>query len=84
MYHTFGISVHILPAETERQWGGSCADAGMLNTRLFKKIMANSPGGVIDGCSIQGSLPIFMSAGLQDDIFPINVAGNPVRFLLLS
>jgi hypothetical protein len=56
----------------------------MLNTRLFKKIMANSPGGVIDGCSMQGSLPIFMSAGLQDDIFPINVAGNPVRFLLLS
>lgn len=46
--------------------------------------MANSPGGVIDGCSIQGSLPIFMSAGLQDDIFPINVAGNPVRSLLLS
>ena len=52
----------------------------MTNGNLFAKVMANSPGGVIAE-RVQGMPPIFMSAGLQDDIFPINQAGNPVTFL---
>ncbi len=51
----------------------------MTNGNLFAKVMANSPGGVIAE-RVQGMPPIFMSAGLQDDIFPINQAGNPVTF----
>lgn len=57
-----------------------CVGAGMTNGNIFTKVMANSPGGVIAE-RVQGKPPIFMSAGLQDDIFPINQAGNPVRSL---
>ncbi|BDA49352.1 probable feruloyl esterase C [Coccomyxa sp. Obi] len=56
---------------------------GMTNGKLFAKVMANSPGGVIAE-RVQGMPPIFMSAGLQDDIFPINQAGNPTACYLKS
>jgi hypothetical protein len=49
----------------------------MTNGLLFKRIMANSPGGVI-AQRVQGQPPIFISAGLQDTIFPIAEAGNAV------
>ena len=52
--------------------------AGMINGQLFRKVMANSPGGILADSS-QGQPPIFISAGLQDNIFPIQQAGNAVR-----
>ena len=55
---------------------GCCA--GMINGQLFRKVMANSPGGILADSS-QGQPPIFISAGLQDNIFPIQQAGNAVR-----
>jgi hypothetical protein len=39
--------------------------------------MANSPGGILADTA-QGHPPVFMSAGLQDNIFPIQQAGNAV------
>ena len=50
----------------------------MINGQLFRKVMANSPGGILADSS-QGQPPIFISAGLQDNIFPIQQAGNAVR-----
>ena len=55
---------------------GCCA--GMINGQLFRKVMANSPGGILADSS-QGQPPIFISAGLQDNIFSIQQAGNAVR-----
>lgn len=52
----------------------------MTNGVLFSRIMANSPGGVI-AQHVQGQPPIFISAGLQDDIFPVAAAGNAVHSL---
>ena len=52
--------------------------AGMTNGNLFKKVAANSPGGIV-AQSVQGMPPIFLSAGLQDSIFPIAQAGDAVR-----
>lgn len=51
--------------------------AGIINGELFRKVMANSPGGILAD-TIQGQPPVFLSAGLQDDIFPIQQAGNAV------
>ena len=51
--------------------------AGMINGELFRKVMANSPGGILAD-TIQGHPPVFMSAGLQDNIFPVQQAGNAV------
>ncbi|CAL5227021.1 g9914 [Coccomyxa viridis] len=48
---------------------------GMINGKLFKKVIANSPGGILAD-STQGQPPVFISAGLQDNIFPIQQAGN--------
>ncbi len=50
----------------------------MTNGQIFKKVMANSPGGILADTT-QGQPPVFISAGLQDDIFPIQQAGNAVR-----
>ncbi len=50
----------------------------MINGKLFKKVIANSPGGILAD-STQGQPPVFISAGLQDNIFPIQQAGNAVR-----
>lgn len=50
----------------------------MIDGQLFRKVMANSPGGILADSS-QGQPPIFISAGLQDNIFPIQQAGNAVR-----
>lgn len=49
----------------------------MTNGRLFRKVMANTPGGVL-AQTTHGQPPIFVSAGLQDTIFPINQGANPV------
>lgn len=49
----------------------------MTNGQIFKKVMANSPGGILADTT-QGQPPVFISAGLQDDIFPIQQAGNAV------
>ena len=45
--------------------------------------MANSPGGILADTT-QGQPPVFISAGLQDNIFPIQQAGNAVRRLCLG
>lgn len=66
-----------LPATCSRRLDTGLVDAGMTNGEIFAKVMANSPGGVIAD-KVQGMPPIFMSAGLQDNIFPINQGGNPV------
>ena len=50
----------------------------MTNGNLFRKVAGNSPGGIV-AQSVQGLPPIFMSAGLQDTIFPIKQAGDAVR-----
>ena len=50
----------------------------MINGELFRKIIANSPGGILADTT-QGQPPVFISAGLQDNIFPIQQAGNAVR-----
>ena len=50
----------------------------MINGKLFRKVIANSPGGILAD-STQGQPPVFISAGLQDNIFPIQQAGNAVR-----
>jgi hypothetical protein len=50
----------------------------MTNGKLFRKVMANTPGGILAE-TIQGMPPIFVSAGLQDTIFPIKQGANPVR-----
>ena len=50
---------------------------GMINGELFRKVMANSPGGILADTA-QGHPPVFMSAGLQDNIFPTQQAGNAV------
>lgn len=60
-----------------RSEGSGCC-AGMIDGQLFRKVMANSPGGILADSS-QGQPPIFISAGLQDNIFPIQQAGNAVR-----
>ena len=51
--------------------------AGISNGRLFSKVMANSPGGMAAQLP-DGRPPVFISAGLEDDIFPIQQAANPV------
>lgn len=40
--------------------------------------MADSPGGILADTT-QGQPPVFISAGLQDNIFPVQQAGNAVR-----
>ena len=64
------------PTRARSQRSGCCA--GMINGQLLRKVMANSPGGILADSS-QGQPPIFISAGLQDNIFPIQQAGNAVR-----
>ena len=65
---------------TWRQCSNSqrCCLAGMTNGNLFRKLMGNSPGGVI-AQHVQGQPPIYLSAGLQDAVFPIAEAGDAVR-----
>ena len=55
-----------------------CGHVGMINGQLFKKVVANSPGGILADTT-QGKPPVFISAGLQDNIFPVQQAGNAVR-----
>ena len=51
--------------------------AGMTNGNTFRKLMGNSPGGIL-AQRVQGQPPIYLSAGLQDSIFPIAQAGDAV------
>ena len=51
----------------------------MQNGELFKKIMANSPGGLIF-TSVKGKPPIFISSGIQDTIFPIATVRSQVLY----
>ena len=40
--------------------------------------MANSPGGILP-ITTQGRPPVFVSAGVQDNVFPIGQGGDSVR-----
>lgn len=50
---------------------------GLANGNLFSRVMANSPGGILP-VTPQGQPPVYVSAGVQDNIFPINQGGDSV------
>ena len=50
---------------------------GLANGDLFSRVMANSPGGILP-ITPQGQPPVYVSAGVQDNIFPINQGGDSV------
>jgi len=51
--------------------------AGLANGGLFSRVMANSPGGILPIVT-QGRPPVFVSAGVQDTLFPIGQGGDSV------
>lgn len=51
--------------------------AGLANGALFSRVMANSPGGILP-ITTQGRPPVFVSAGAQDNVFPISQGADSV------
>jgi hypothetical protein len=51
--------------------------AGLANGGVFSRVMANSPGGILPIVT-QGRPPVFVSAGVQDTLFPIGQGGDSV------
>lgn len=58
--------------------GARARGAGLTNGRLFSRVMANSPGGILPILA-QGRPPVFVSAGVQDTLFPVSQGGDSVR-----
>lgn len=52
--------------------------AGLANGALFSRVMANSPGGILP-ITTQGRPLVFVSAGVQDNVFPIGQGADSVR-----
>lgn len=50
---------------------------GLANGNLFSRVMANSPGGILP-VTPRGQPPVYVSAGVQDNIFPISQGGDSV------
>ena len=57
---------------------GTVGPAGLANGALFSRVMANSPGGILP-ITTQGRPPVFVSAGAQDNVFPISQGADSVK-----
>ena len=65
------------PAGLPRRTRVCARAAGLANGNLFSRVMANSPGGILPIVT-QGRPPVFVSAGVQDTLFPISQGGDSV------
>ena len=68
------------PAAQLCQEHGFVGMAGLANGALFSRVMANSPGGILP-ITTQGRPPVFVSAGAQDNVFPVSQGADSVRLL---